>query len=340
VIPVIKAVLKRGVLVTAANWEVVLFQFVAETSFKALLAVPIAGGTILLTLLVGDEVPFIPGRDLREVLGLVVIALETHRAALVAFVGGVGAVLLGGSLLVALVASGATAIVVQGEASAPAVERPPLRWSAVQRARAFSLERYVEGVSRYGARFVHLALILIAVYFVLLVGYLGTAVAGYRALAGHGYGLLATMFAAGASAIVVVIVGVVNLAYLLAQVAVVRHGRSAGGALRAVAALAGAQGRMLAAIFVVLMALMGLATAASVLATGLLGFVGFVPIVGVAALPLQLMAWLGRGLLFQFLGFAAVGACSSVARRSESGGTVDGWSPFPRPADLTAGRTA
>jgi hypothetical protein len=57
-----------------------------------------------------------------------------------------------------------------------------------------------------------------------------------------------------------------------------------------------------------------LATVASVLATGALGFIGFVPIVGLAVLPLQLLAWLTRGLLFQFIGLAALGAYASVLR--------------------------
>ena len=62
-----------------------------------------------------------------------------------------------------------------------------------------------------------------------------------------------------------------------------------------------------------------LATVASVLATGALGFIGFVPIVGLAVLPLQLLAWLARGLLFQFLGLAAVGAYAGILRRPEVG---------------------
>ena len=41
-----KLALKRGALITAANWHVVLVQFVADAVFTALLAVPVAGGRI------------------------------------------------------------------------------------------------------------------------------------------------------------------------------------------------------------------------------------------------------------------------------------------------------
>ena len=55
---------------------------------------------------------------------------------------------------------------------------------------------------------------------------------------------------------------------------------------------------MLAAI----LALMLMATGASILATAALGLIAFVPFVGLAALPLQVFAWLVRGVVFQFVG--------------------------------------
>jgi hypothetical protein len=42
----LKHLLKRGALLTAANWQTVAIQFVAETTFYALLAVPIIGAAI------------------------------------------------------------------------------------------------------------------------------------------------------------------------------------------------------------------------------------------------------------------------------------------------------
>ena len=78
----IKASLKRGALVTAANWEVVVIQFVAESSFKALLVVPVVGAAFLVTLLVGSSVEEVMAGGLRQTLMLAVAALREHQAAL------------------------------------------------------------------------------------------------------------------------------------------------------------------------------------------------------------------------------------------------------------------
>jgi hypothetical protein len=40
-------------------------------------------------------------------------------------------------------------------------------------------------------------------------------------------------------------------------------------------------------------------------------------VVGLAMLPLQLIAWLGSGLLFEYLGLAALGAYARVLRESD-----------------------
>jgi hypothetical protein len=82
-------------------------------------------------------------------------------------------------------------------------------------------------------------------------------------------------------------------------------------------------------VFAVVLLLVLIATAASILATAALGFIGFVPIVGLAMLPLQLLAWIGRGLLFEFLGLSALTTYAGLVRRgspaeAEALGTVPG----------------
>ena len=61
-------------------------------------------------------------------------------------------------------------------------------------------------------------------------------------------------------------------------------------------------GLVLAAI----LALMVMATGVSILATAALGLIAFVPFVGLAALPLQVIAWMVRGFVFQFVGLTGV----------------------------------
>jgi hypothetical protein len=66
-------------------------------------------------------------------------------------------------------------------------------------------------------------------------------------------------------------------------------------------------------------------------ATAALGLVAFVPFFGLAALPLQLLAWLLRGLVFQYLGLASVGAYLRLYRRF-TGTPALGRSPSGSPA--------
>jgi len=46
----------------------------------------------------------------------------------------------------------------------------------------------------------------------------------------------------------------------------------------------------------------------SIVATAGLGLINLVPILGLAVLPLQLLAWIFRGIVFQYLGLTAIGA--------------------------------
>jgi len=134
----IKNALKRGALVTAANWQVVLIQFVAESAFKALLIVPVVGAAFLVTLLVGSSVEEIVSGDLRQTLGIAIAALGEHRAALGAYLAGVGVVLVGGSILMFVVKAGSVGVLVDADRAGPAVERPPLRVDTVRQAERFS----------------------------------------------------------------------------------------------------------------------------------------------------------------------------------------------------------
>ena len=75
-------------------------------------------------------------------------------------------------------------------------------------------------------------------------------------------------------------------------------------------------------VFLVTAGLVGVATLASIVATAGLGLISFVPFVGLAVLPLQMLAWLLRGLVFQYLGLTSAGAylflCESPADAPEA----------------------
>ena len=93
--------------------------------------------------------------------------------------------------------------------------------------------------------------------------------------------------------------------------------------------------REVAAVFGVVLVLVVVATAASVLATAGLGLIAFVPLVGLAVLPLQLAAWLVRGMVFEYLALAGLGAYLSHYRWYHS--AQDGAGP---PAAVQDSRSA
>ncbi len=64
-----------------------------------------------------------------------------------------------------------------------------------------------------------------------------------------------------------------------------------------------------------------------------LGLIAFVPFVGLAALPLQVFAWLVRGVVFQFVGLTGVATYVRVHRtlqESRVPARCDGLQPVTR----------
>jgi hypothetical protein len=114
---------------------------------------------------------------------------------------------------------------------------------------------------------------------------------------------------------------IVNLIYLLTQIVIAADDCPVGAAGVRVVTFLRRRPREVGGVFLVILGLVVLATGASVLATGALWLVGFVPFIGLTVLPLQLMAWVLRGLVFQFIALASVGAYLKIYR-TESAETV------------------
>src|SRR5207253_6813433 len=102
----LKHVLKRGALVAAANWQTIAIQFVAETTFQVLLAVPIIGAAILIAVLLGADLAELLRGTLREIFTTIASTLMSEPVALVSFMTAFSIVLLGGSVLMFLVKGG------------------------------------------------------------------------------------------------------------------------------------------------------------------------------------------------------------------------------------------
>src|SRR5213083_3460193 len=93
------------------------------------------------------------------------------------------------------------------------------------------------------------------------------------------------------------------------------EGVGLGQAPRACARFIRAEFRDLAGVFLVVLALVIAATLASALAWSGVGLIAFVPLVGLAVFPLQIVALLIRGLLFEYIGLSALGAYLTLYRR-------------------------
>jgi hypothetical protein len=300
--PFLKPVLKRGALVAAANWQVTLIQATADSLFKLLIATPLIGGLFLVGLVIGSAPQDLLSLEWREMAATIISSLLSHPVVLTAFLASLAVVVIGGSLFIFLVKAGAVAVLVRGERDAGPIEQPPLHFDVITRASKFSAEFYIESARSLFPRYARLGLILMAVYLVSAGFYLAAAYeSGVRGDLG---GVLTLIMTIG----FVSWITIVNLVYLLMQIVVAAEDCSVAKAWSRMGAFVRQQRRGVSTVFGVVLALVLAATGVSLLATAALGLIAFVPFVGLAVLPLQLLAWIFRGVVFQFLGLTSIGA--------------------------------
>jgi hypothetical protein len=312
--PGLKAALKRGALLAAANWPLVIVQFVAESCLKLMLAVPIVGGAFLVALVLDTSLSELLRGDARDIVTAIIAALMQTPIALAAFIIAGLLVLVGGSMLTFVVKAGTMALLADAERVAGPVERPPLRFESLRRASVVAIDPFLEGCRRLWRRYVRIGLGLLFVYALTAAAYLAFILGGY-ALAGNPAVLLGwTAAAAVASSVLIVWITLVNFFYLITQMVVAIEDVSVRTGVRLALAFVWGHLREVAAVFGVVLLVVVVATAASILATAGLGLIAFVPLVGLAVLPLQLAAWLLRGIVFDYLALAAVGAYLSHYR--------------------------
>jgi hypothetical protein len=296
----LKAAVKRGALIAAANWQVTLIQASAGSLFRLLLAAPVVGSLFLVALAIGRDPSTVMSLEWRDITATIALSLMSHPVALAACGLAVAVVVIGGSLFVVLVRAGTVATLVRSNQDAGPVEEPPLRLQVVARASRFTVDGYLESARSLFPRYARMCLILIGVYAVSGLGFL-LIVTGRDP--SDNWGLTALL----AAAFVLWITGV-NLLYLLVQIVVAAEDCGVIAAAFRVAAFLRREPGNIGSVFLLVLGLVVVATGASVLATAALGLVTFVPLVGLAVLPLQVLAWLLRGLVFQYLGLTTVGA--------------------------------
>jgi len=301
----LKDVLKRGALVAAANWPAAIVQATADSLFKLLIAAPLIGGVFLVALVVGAEPVELISLEWRQLATTIAASLLVRPAVLTAWLAALAVVLVGGSLFVFLVKGGTVGVLVLGERHAGAIERNPLLPESIGRASAFSLETFINSAKALFPRYARLGASLMAVYALSGAVYLFLL----ARTAGGGWGVPAIL-----TAVFVACITIVNLYYLLTQIVIAADDCTVVTAASRVASFLRRELRPVAGVFLVVLGLVALATIASVLATAALWLVGFVPFFGLTVLPLHLLAWVLRALVFQFIGLASVGAYVKLYR--------------------------
>src|SRR5215203_4513495 len=115
--PGLKVALKRGALIAAANWPLVAAQFIAESTLKLLLAVPVLGGIFLVALLMDADVGELISGSPSEIVQAVFNA-------------------------------GTVAVLANAASAAGPIERPPLNLRALRRANVTDIEPFLDGCER------------------------------------------------------------------------------------------------------------------------------------------------------------------------------------------------
>lgn len=304
----LKLLLRRGALVAAANWPVVVIQFLAETTFQVLLAVPIIGAAILVAVLLGGSLVDLIQGNLRDTFSAIAATLMADPVALAAFVTTFAVVLVGGSIVMFFIRGGTVDVLLAASNAAGPIEREPLTAQTLRRAARFTLQRFMAGCTRLFRRYLPLGLVLMLVYGVSGGAYLALVIYGYRAATSQYLVLRWTFIAASSFGVLVAWITIVNLLYLLMQIAMAVDGVGLSEGARAVARFIRAEFRDLARVFAVVITMVVVATLVSALAWSGVGLIAFVPLVGLAVFPLQLVALLVRGLIYEYLGITALTA--------------------------------
>jgi hypothetical protein len=308
----LKLTLKRGALVAAANWPLTIIQAVADSLFKLLVAAPLFGGIFLVALVVGAEPGTLLSLEWRDLATTIAASLLSKPAVLLAWVAALAVVIAGGSLFVFLIKGGAVSIMVRGERDAGPIEHPPLLPDVIAHASAYSMDSFIDGATRLFPAYARLGLVLIAIYLASAIGFF-VLVATIRS-AGEGWGLTALVTAA-----FVAWITVMNFVYLLTQIVIAADGCSVSAGIPRAVAFIRRERRTVGSVFLVVLAMVIFATGASVLATTALGLIAFVPLFGFIFIPLSLLAWILRAVVFQYIGLSSIGAYLKLYREANTG---------------------
>src|SRR5690606_28767860 len=168
----LRAALKRGLLIVVANWPIVLIDFAVDVFCQLAIAVPVVGGALMVATVAGIDLELLLSEGVVATADVVVGSLTSRPAALASFLFAVAVVAVAAEVVRFVVKAGTLSVVVTADAVAGEIQRLPLTMHVVRRARAFGLERLVTASRRFVGRAVQLSLWLALAYAVVAICYI------------------------------------------------------------------------------------------------------------------------------------------------------------------------
>jgi hypothetical protein len=310
----LRSALLRGALVTLGNWPIVLIEFAIESLYKLALVVPIIGGALMVTAIAGGSVRAIFAEGARTAAARIVTALMGAPVALTSFLAAVALVGAGGAVLMFVLKGGTLSVLVAGERKAPQHRRGS-RYALMTGAYAFDLQAMLEGSRRFAPRMRRLGLCLSAAYALLGAAYVIALIGAFQLAYRPGVGSVWPLLVALATGTAIVALACINVTFDVIRIIVVGEDCGVRAAASRLTTFLVQDARQVVGIFAVVTGLFALAAAASLLVAAGLALVAWVPVVGVVVVPLQLAAWLVRGVVFQWMGLTALCAYQAQYRR-------------------------
>ncbi len=310
----LRAAIKRGFVVVAANWPIVLIDFAVESVARLALILPVVGGALLVTVVAGSDVRALFAGGVIEAADIVVGSLTSAPGALVAFLAAVALVAVGGEAVQFIVKAGTLSVIARADAVAGEVQRFPIDAESLRRARAFRLEILIDAGRRFARRGIVLSLWLGLVYAVVVLFYLVFVTEG-MAVVQSAWMPAWSAIMLGATSTAVVAIAMANLAYTLLRVVIVTDDCGIGTAAGRLLRFAIEDARQVMGVFAVIGGIELAAAALALLVAAALTPIAYLPFVGLLVVPLQAAIWLVRALVFEALSLSSVAAYQTQYRR-------------------------
>jgi len=307
--------LRRGALVTMANWPVIVVEFVIESLLKFAVAVPVVGGAFMVAVLLGADVRTLVDEGIRSMADLILNLLTNAPIAFASFVLAVAVVGFGGSLVMFVVKAGTMTVLVHGERIAPDFDRTLLRADVFRRGNAWRLDDVLVAIRIFRTRAITLGVCLGVAYALVAVLFAELMRAAFGLTEDPVWVSIWPFAVATISSAGLVAVAAINLFYDIARIVIIVEDCGVAGAFARVWRFLVADARHVLGIFGVMGAVGAVATAASLAATAGLALISWVPFVGLIVMPLQVVAWILRGLLFQWMDLTTMVAYVAQYRR-------------------------